>query len=299
MTESIVSKAATCGRDNKSSPPSITLCDIPTRLSQQNPTATAVTLPDDNNEQRQHQPFSPIPDETDPTLILPPCTPLCNDDSFDYRSTLDAITTRCEMMQHQWPLLLASFDQTCAALTTQYSDHVPQPDPPTPSCNDVPSFKHDKMETPAPNATLDSIDKKCAVKVDAEYYDGVQTPDPSHQHTHATLETVLQQSLHLLDVATQQSQTLRNLTEKSEVLLALMTRVVSAVDNLALVPSPYSMTMTTITLPTEPAPDLTKPPAPTRHPSNLHVRTHPSPWHPPLVLFQRPAQKMKHLKHQQ
>jgi len=166
------------------------------------------------------------------------------------------------MMQHQWLLLLESFDQTCAALTAQYSNHVPQPDPPTPSCNDVPSFKHDKSETPAPNATLDSIDTKCAIKVDTEYYNGVQTPDPSHQHNHATLETVLQQSLRLLDVATQQSQTLQNLTEKSEVLLALMTHVISTVDNLALVPSPHSM-MTTITLPTKPEPDLTKLPAPT------------------------------------
>jgi len=71
-----------------------------------------------------------------------------------------------------------------------------------------PSFKNDKLEIPAPTATLDLINKKCAIKVDAEYYNGIQTPNPSHQHTHVTLETVLQQSLSLLNVAKQQSQTL-------------------------------------------------------------------------------------------
>ena len=162
-------------------------------------------------------------------MAAKPCTPQCDDDSFDCQSKLDKITTRCELMQQQWPLLLASFDQTCTAFTVQHSNHVLQPELPTPSCNNVHSFTNDKLEIPAPTATLDSIDKNWAITTDAQYYDSVQALDPSPpQHTHAMLETVLQQSMSILDVAKQQSQALQNLKAKSEVLLVLMTHVISA-----------------------------------------------------------------------
>jgi len=182
-------------------------------------------------------------------------------------------------MQQQWSLLLASFNHTCAVLTAQHSNHVPQPELPTLLSDNVYSFTNNKSETPAPTAILDSIDKvdkDCAVMTDmqcynsiqkldpspqhthAQYYDSVQKLDPSPQHTHATLETIFQQSMSILDVAKQQSQALQNWTAKSEVLLSLMTRVASMIDHLALVPSPHSMTKTTITLPTVPAPNITK-----------------------------------------
>jgi len=70
-------------------------------------------------------------------------------------------------MQQQWPLLLAAFDQTCAVLTTQHSTHIPQPELPTSSCNNVHSFMNDKPESPAPTAKSDSIDTNCAIKTDA------------------------------------------------------------------------------------------------------------------------------------
>jgi len=310
--ELIVSKAANCGSDNKSSFPLQILREIPTKISQQHPTTTAVALSDDDDERRQHPTFSSPPDETE--QILSPRSPLCDDDSFDYRSKIDAITTRCELMQQQWPVLLAAFDQTCAILTEQHFNHVPQPELSTPLCDNDHSFTNDKLKIPAPTAASDSTAKNCAITTDAQHYDNVQTLDPSPpQPTHATLDTVFQQSMRILDVAKQQSQALQQqsqalqqqsqalqtLTAKSEELLALMTLVVSAVDHLALVPSPHSMTTTTITLPTAPAPDITKLPVPTRHPSTLYERTNTSPGPPLLVLFQNPAQKLKPLIHKQ
>ncbi len=66
VTELIVSKATKCGHNNHSSSLLTTLHEIPNRISQQNPTTTAIALPDDNDEQCQHQPFSSLPDEIEP-----------------------------------------------------------------------------------------------------------------------------------------------------------------------------------------------------------------------------------------
>jgi len=291
VKDSTVSKADTRSTDNKKSNPSLILREIPTRISQLPSNAAAIDLATDDDERRPHQ---PPPSHFDETKTNQQRTPLRDDvDSFDYKSQLDAITDGCKRMQQQWPLLLASIDQNCAAFQARCSDRVPPPEPQPPSFEDGPSF--DKSELPAPTATHESINQNCVIKGNAPS-DGIQTPNPSPpQPIYTTLEHVYQQSTSILDEAKRQSQAIRNLTAKSANLLELMTQVVSEFDILfpdqstKTAPVPHPMAIITTTAP---APDYQKPPVPTR-PPNIYRSTDDYPWPTPTELFPKPAQKMK------
>jgi len=206
-TASTVSKADSCGIDNTSSTSSTLLRENPTRNSQLFSTAAVDDHLDDDNEQRQHQTFSFLPDENKMTLL--PRTSSCNDDdSFDYKSELAAITARCERMQQQWPLLLASSDTNRVIKDDTQS---PECTPPEPS-------------SPWPTDTTMANEALCHP---------LECPVTFEPHS------LIHQSQSLLDKMKKQSQALRNLTVLSDKLLSLMTCVVSEVDKLVAVQPPH------------------------------------------------------------
>ncbi len=261
-------KADLCDIKNTSSHPSTLLQEIPTRISKLFSTDAADDPLDDDHERCQQATVSlPI---VAVTTMSPSTRTSSDNDEFDYRSELAAITARCAWMEQQWPSLLASIDQNCAVNATQPSVNLP-PAPPSPWPIDM------TLETEAPHHQIE----------------GIATFDPS---------SLLQQSQNLLTNMQQQSQAICHLKMLSDELLTLMTCVVSKVDKLVtvqlplnLVPAPYPPTTTNSTITSSPAPATTikNPSFPsTRHPNNLSTNI--TPWLPSTpAIFPKPAQKTK------
>jgi len=253
-TKSTVSKATPCGINNTSSHLSTLLREIPTRTSQIFSTNAIDDLLDNDSKHRPHKTLSSFQDANKMTL-QPQTLSGNDDDSFDYKLELAAITARCKRMQQQWLLLLALIDQNCVIKDDmQSSDRIP----PAPS-------------SPWPIDTMLANEALCHL---------IECPAPFEP------SSIIHQSQRLLTDMKKQSQALCNLMAMSNKLLALMTCVGSKVDKLVAiqppnptpVPLPHPLTMTNTTIISIPAhePELKKLLLPyTQYHNNLHTATSP------------------------
>jgi len=280
ITELTVSKADPCGIDNRSFHPSTLLREIPTRNPPFFSTDAVVDHVDDDNERRQQTTHPSLPNTADETKTThQPRTPSCDDvDSFDYKSELAEITTRCEAMQQRWSLMTVVIDQNPAIKEdAEPSDYIQQPDPSHPQ-----QIQTTLANVAAPCTTID----RCA------------TDEPP---------SLLHESQCLLVTMQQQSQALRNLTEMSEKLLELMTQVVCAFAVLVPdqpPPKRYTLAPTNLRLPTTNStihstkahvPNIQPQRIPpTWHPDTPYARTIAPPWpHHPNAPFPKPAPTLK------
>jgi len=266
--ESTVSKADNRDSDNTSSSTSTILREIPTRISQPTPTDAAVDLHNDDDERRQHQTFPPLAINLDESRTFLTRTQSCHADISSDSQLLEEITAK---MQQRRPLPLESIDQhrTIKDDVQSYA-RIPPPDP---SSHQHPAPTSENEDAPCPQ--MDCLDTIAF---------------PSFQETQ-----------HLLDTMTQNSQALRNLIALSEKLLASMTHIESALDAIipappqgsALVSLPHSMATRELPNITTPATvtDLTTQQFPSNR-NNLHWQPNASPWPSPPALIRKSAQKL-------
>ncbi len=137
LKELTASQAGTRCTDNPSSTILTVLREIPTRISQQNPTATVVDLPDADDDRYSNTcTHLSIKLFEIPTLSRTPTT-------LDYRAQLAAITADCERLQQRWQLPAAivvdpSNDRdeqspnTCSPFSDTVSEIPNISSPPTP-----------------------------------------------------------------------------------------------------------------------------------------------------------------------
>jgi len=182
------------------------LREIPTRNSHTTAAAAARIF---NNDDEQ---TSPLTFTNRPTTVVDvtehgktTLTPLCDDESYDYRSRLAQQAEELERMQASWLLLDASFTHTQSG-----SDASTQPSPYNPSTSESP--------TPcSPDTTSDPAD--------------VRSND-------AILDTLLEKYTNIHIEQEKQSKSLCNLLAMSETLIEGMNLILSQLDTINLCPQP-------------------------------------------------------------
>jgi len=176
------------------------LQEIPTRNSHTT-AAAAVRIFTNNDEQTP-----PLTLTTRPTTVVDvmepgktTLTPLCNDETYDYRWRLAKQTTELEWMQASWLLLDASFDRIQLD-----SDASTQPSPSNHSTPDSPTPR-------SPDTTLVPVDIRS---------------------TDTIINTLLENCMNIHIKQQKQSKSLHNLLAMSEALIEGMNLITSQLDTI-------------------------------------------------------------------